>query len=398
MTRHEGSTGLGRPEDALLLCCVSTNVAPSVDRISALLRQELDWEYLVHTALRHGVMPLLYKSLAGSGMEGVPKPVSHRLRDQFRHNARRNLFFTSVLFRCLDLFDAHGIPAVPYRGPALAASVYGDLDLRQFNDLDVLVREQDVLRARDLLVSQGYRPEFELNKAQEAAYLRSLSEHKVLRDNGMPLVVELHWRLAEAYFAFPLNPDQLWDRLEPLSLAGREVQSFSPQDLILILCAHGTKHLWERLEWICDVAQLLCTHEEIDLEWVVQQARALGSERMLLLGLFLANDLLGAAVPTGVLQRAQADVAVASLADQVYERLFSDRLPQLGDLERSLFHLKARERLEDRLRYCVRLAVTTTPGDWATVRLPSALFPLYYVLRPFRLVATYGPALLKRLL
>jgi hypothetical protein len=344
------------------------------------------------------VMPLLYRSLARSGMEGVPKPVLHGLRDQFRNNARRNLFLTSVLFRCLDLFDAHGIPAVPYRGPALAASVYGDLDLRQFNDLDVLVREQDVLRARDLLVSRGYRPEFQLNKAQEAAYLRSLSEHKVVRDNGMLLIVELHWRLTEGYFTFPLDPDQLWDRLEPLSLAGRQVRSFSPQDLLLILCAHGTKHLWERLEWICDVAQLLGTHQAIDWQWVIERARALGSERMLLLGLFLANDLLGAAVPTGVLQRAQADVSVASLAGQVYERLFSDRLPQLGDLERSLFHLKARERLEDRLRYCVRLAVTTTPGDWAAVRLPSALFPLYYMLRPFRLVATYGPALLKRLL
>jgi hypothetical protein len=136
----------------------------------------------------------------------------------------------------------------------------------------------------------------------------------------------------------------------------------------------------------------------MDWGWVMEQAAALGSERMLFLGLFLANDLLGAVLPEDVWQRVRADPAVVSLAGQVRERLFGDAHGQPGDLGRCLFHLKARERLEDRVRYCVRLAVTTTPGDWALVRLPSSLFPFYYVLRPIRLVRRYGLGLLRRFL
>ncbi|PYO80862.1 MAG: hypothetical protein DMD65_14450, partial [Gemmatimonadetes bacterium] len=50
-----------------------------------------------------------------------------------------------------------------------------------------------------------------------------------------------------------------------------------------------------------------------------------------------------------------------------------------------------RERWRDRLRYCARVALTPTSGDWAWLRLPDALYPLYYVARPIRLIAKYGP-------
>jgi hypothetical protein len=386
------------PETELLLCCARAGAGPKrAGRIRALLREELDGTRLVQTALRHGTMPLLYRSLVAACPEAVPAAILDQLRDHFHNNARRNFFLAGELLKCLELLGAHGIPAVPYRGPVLAASAYGDLALRQFDDLDILVHKQDVVRARDLLVSRGYRPEFQLTRAQEAAYLRDQSEYKVLRDEGM-LIVELHWRFTEGYFSFPLDPEQLWQRLETVSLAGREVRTFSAEDVLLILCVHGTKHLWERLGWICDVARWLGVHGGMDWGWVMERAAALGSERMLFLGLFLANDLLGAPLPEDVLQRVQADPAVASLAEQVRQGLFGHAHGQPGDLGRCLFHLKARERLGDRVRYCVRLAVTTTPGDWASVRLPSSLFPVYYVLRPIRLVGAYGPRLLRRFL
>jgi hypothetical protein len=385
-----------RPEIELLLCCVQSSVdSQRVERIAALLQEDLDWVYLIQTALQHGVMPLLYQSLVTTGAEAVPAPILDQLRCHFRSNARRNLRLVGQLLRCLKLLGAHGIPAAPYKGPVLAASVYGDLCLRQFVDLDVLVHEQDAFRARDVLASHGYRPEFQLAAAQEVAYLRSQSAHQVIRDAGM-VIVELHWRITEGYFSFPLDTEQLWKRLEPASLAGREVRTLSAEDLLLVLCVHGTKHMWERLEWICDVAKLVGMHAAIDWPGVMKQAATLGSERMLFLGLSIAHDLLCVALPREVLESVRADPAVATLAGQVYQRLFSDQHALTGDLERCLFHLKARERFRDRLLYCLRLAMTTTPEDWALVPLPSSLFPLYYVLRPIRLAGKYGPALLRR--
>lgn len=385
-----------RPEWELLLCAVRTDSeATQAERMEALLQKSLDWQYLVQAALRHSVMPLLYKSLVALCPSRVPEASLAQLQMHFRNNARRNFFLTGELFRCLYWLNDHGIPAVPYKGPLLAASAYGDFALRQFDDLDLLLHESDVLKAKELLTGQGYRAEFQLNSAQEAAYLRSQSAHKLMRDEGT-LIVELHWRIVEDYFSFPLDPEHLWERLEPVSLAGKEVQTISAEDLLLILCVHGTKHCWERLGWICDVARLIHTHAEMDWDWIIRQAAALGVERMLFLGVLLAHNLIGATLPEAVLKRMQSDAAAKSLAQQAQRQILQDTGEPPGVLATSLFHLRARERWQDRVRYSIRLVVTPTPGDWAFAQLPSPLFPLYYLLRPFRLIRAYTPSLVKR--
>ncbi|MBC7232587.1 MAG: nucleotidyltransferase family protein [Chloroflexi bacterium] len=384
-----------RPEWELLLYCARVSPDALQERVGALLHEGLDWAYLIQTALRHSTMPLLYQRLATLCPAKIPDKPLTQLQAHFRNNARRNFFLTGELLRCLHWLNSHGILAVPYKGPLLAAAAYGDFALRQFDDLDILLHEGDVVKARHLLVSQGYLPEFQLNRAQEAAYLRSQSAYKLVRDEGT-LIIELHWRIVEDYFTFPLDPEQLWERLEPAPLAGKEVQTLSAEDLLLILCVHGTKHCWARLGWVCDVARLIHTRQEMDWEQIIGQANALGAERMLFLGLFLAHDLLGAALPEAVWKRMQGDTAAKSLAKQVKMQILRDTGEPPGILEASLFHLKARERWRDRVRYSIRLAITPTPGDWASVSLPSALFPLYYLLRPFRLVGAYAPLLAKR--
>ena len=386
-----------RPEDELLLCCAGSSA--KVGRMEALLRRDLDWAYLLQRAFRHGLMPLLYQSLSAACPQAVPDSALTLLRDQFQANARRNLSLTEELLALLSLFEAHGIPAVPYKGPALAASVYGDIALRQFCDLDILVHKRDVLRVKDLLLSRGYRPEFPLTRAQEAALLRYDSEYAFVRpDTGS--MVELHWEIMPRYFPFSLDSERLWERLELISIRGREVPSLSPEDLLLILCVHSAKHLWGRLLWVCDVARVISAYEGMDWGRVMGQARALGGERMLFLGLSLVGELLGATVPGEVWRKVQADRAVESLAAQVQEWLFSEGGPPqiFAGAVFHPFHIQVRERFRDKLRYCLRLATVPKIADWLLLPLPPPLFPLYRLLRPIWLLGRYGWSALKRFL
>ena len=159
-----------RPEAELLLCCARTRMDPeTADRIKALLQQGIDWEYLIQTALPHGMLPLLYWSLNSTCPERVPKDFLERLRSHFYANARHNLVLTAELLKLLGLLKTQQIPAIPFKGPVLAASVYGNLSLREFADLDILVRSKDALRAKDLLLSLGYQDSRPLTDAQEAS-------------------------------------------------------------------------------------------------------------------------------------------------------------------------------------------------------------------------------------
>src|SRR5215212_4710817 len=207
---------IDRSEDELLLCCARTSRPPEmVIRIEALLRRNMDWEYLLRTAGRHGVAPLLYWHLDATCPEAVPEDILNHLREHFRANTLRNLSLTAELLRILNAFGERGIPAVPYKGPALAASVYGNLALREFGDLDILVHRRDVLRAKEVLTSMGYQARYRLTPAQEAAFLRSECEHPFERDGES--IVELHWGITDRHF-FPLDNEHFWENVEEVPL------------------------------------------------------------------------------------------------------------------------------------------------------------------------------------
>jgi hypothetical protein len=43
----------------------------------------------------------------------------------------------------------------------------------------------------------------------------------------------------------------------------------------------------------------------------------------------------------------------------------------------------------------VRRLMAPTMGDFEMIPLPAALFPLYWVIRPFRMAVQYGPRLVR---
>jgi len=352
----------------------------------------MEWEYLLRIADEHSMMPLLFWHLDDAPPELVPASVLARLRERFHRNAQRNLFLTAKLIKLLNLLKAHELPAIPYKGLVLAASSYGNLALREFVDLDLLVHKRDVPRAKELLSAAGYQPQVRLTRAQEAAFLRYNCEHAfVHEDDGS--MVDLHWAITERFFSFPLDPECLWERLYRVPLGGSDVPTFSPEDLLLILCVHGSKDAWERLKYVCDVAELVRTHQDMDWRRIMVRAGRLGSKRMLFLGLLLARDLLQMPLPEEVSRKAHADPAVEALVRRIGERLFRriDHSPRrFAEMPFRPIHIKMRERLRDKVRYLVRLATTHTVGDWMALPLPKPFFFLYYVLRPIRLARNYG--------
>lgn len=391
-----------RPEVELLLCCARTCMnSETTERIKTLLQEDIDWEYLIQTARSHGVIPLLYWNLNTNCPEAVPETRLAQLREYFHINARRSLFLTGELLKVLNLFERHGIRAIPYKGSVLAAYAYGKLELRQFCDLDILIHKRDILSTKNLLISQGYHLKRQLN--WECQFV-----HEDSRVN-----VDLHWGITQRERPFPVDFERLWSRLEPISLAGTKVLNLQPEDLVIILCVQVTKDCWQwqeqlvKLAKICDIAEVIRVHQEMDWNRVMEQAALLGSERMLFFGLLLARDVVGCTIPEEISQRMQANPVVKALALAVCERLFkadyssgtNPRPPKYLDTEKNLFYFRVRERLRDKVPYflhLVNIAIAPTPADREFLPLPSSLCFLYYLIRPIRTIGKYGFRPLKR--
>ncbi|NEP36971.1 nucleotidyltransferase family protein [Moorena sp. SIO3B2] len=390
-----------KPELQLLLYCVRTSIdettAESIKRL--LLEQDIDWTYLLKTARRQKVLPLLYNSLKNTCPDLVPQNILKQLRNYFQHLVVHNTFLTQKLLKLLTVLEKHGISAIPFKGPTLAVSVYGNLGLRQFGDLDILVDHQDIPRVKELLLSQGY----ELQKDLGWEY------HFV--DKKSRVCIDLHEGIVPDLFCLPLDFEYLRSHLQPLSVAGKTISTISPEQMLLILCVQLGKdccHWSVRLAQLCDVAELLRTHSQLDWRRVLAEAEKLGCERMLLLDLCLVRDLLGVTLPQIILNKLQSQPVSQSLAIEVRSQLFRDFEvgPKLSEAKgfwafflsyNHRFYFTMRERLHDRVMYCLHwlknsLFVTVMPNeaDWALLSLPRVLAFLYYPIHIIRLLIKHG--------
>ena len=374
-------------EDALLCACARTSLDEAgVDRVRRLVACPLDWSRVLAGASAHGLASLLALHL--DRLDEVPEFVQRELRARLRQNTRRNVALAGELVHLVDRLRAHGVLALPFKGPVLAAMAYGHLGLREFVDLDLLVRTSDVPAARRALRAEGYQPAVDLPPAQESAYLRSRYDYPFQRD-GDGLVVEIHWRIVPAHFGVRLDYSGFWERAAIISLGGRPLHTLSAEDLLIVLAVHGTKHLWGRLGWVSDIAELLHAAQRLDWDRLWARSEQSRSQRMLAVALALAVDLLDAPVPAEVLGRASSDRVVGRLVEEVEQRLSQ---PQSTLWRETRFHTRAHRYRVDRWRYLVRFVVATTPGDWAVVRLPRLLFPLYHLIRLVRIMTKYGGA------
>src|SRR6185503_8502263 len=112
-----------------------------------------------------------------------------------QENTHTNLLLTGELIKLLDSLDARGIPVIPLKGPTLAVRAYGDIGLRQFSDLDVLVRQSDVSRIQALLIENGFTPHQRLTSAQDAALQRFDCSCNFISKHGVAL--DVHWGLVD---------------------------------------------------------------------------------------------------------------------------------------------------------------------------------------------------------
>jgi hypothetical protein len=332
------------------------------------------------------VLPLAARNLIQHA-PGLPREIETSLGSAYEANLRRNLWFAGELGRIMQHFESRQLQTIPYKGPALAQSAYGDLGLRSFSDLDFLISPADFERVKLALNEIGYRPSINLNADVERFWLRAGYERAFDGAAGRNLV-ELQWALLPRFYADDLNVDDLKARTGRAVVGDCEVPCLSREDSLLALGVHAAKHLWMRLIWLVDIAETL-RDKNIDTAQVFSRARDLGIARMLGVSFWLVKNLLHAEIPKAAEEMIASDDRVAALGAEIAERLARGAVYDFESTEYFRLILKLRERSGDRWRYLWRLFWTPGVGDIAAVRLPGALFPLYRIVRVGRLARKF---------
>jgi hypothetical protein len=383
-TAGDGASWVSTREFELLCACSGVHLSRErITRIAAWQAYAIDWEELLRLAEHHGVLPLMARNLSAHA-PNLPPHLVRALQISFDGNLRRNLWFASELARIADYFEKKQLRAVAYKGPVLAESAYGDVALRNFGDLDLLMAASDFQRGKAALKDLGYQPSSEQEPAVERYWLRNGYERSFDSAAGRYLV-ELQWALFPRFYAVDLRTDDLIARSRPAAMGGRLVPGLSAEDSLLVLCLHAAKHLWMRLIWVCDIVETLRS-QTVDWPVIDTQARELGVRRILGVSFWLAQRLLECALPEPAQAIIGDDPHVPLIGAEFAARLTQSATYDFESTEYFRFIWKLRERSSDRARYLWRLLWTPGEGDMKAITLPEAMFPLYRAVRAARLV------------
>jgi hypothetical protein len=385
-----------QPEIEILQCCTNIHTDTAKPQsIKSLLQKDIDWNYLFKQACQQGVFLLLYQNLVKYYPESISKNIQPQLQAYSQIKTTRNLFLSTKLCQILQLFKNNNIKVIPFKGAVLSASAYQDLTLKEFCDIDLIIKQEDFSRVKDILTNQGYQP-----RSQQQPW------GQVFTNKDDSIHIDIHWQLAPSCFPYRVDFEQLWQRCETVSILNQQVTNLSAEDSLLILCLQIVKdahYRQEKLKQVYDIAQII-KNQKLDWEVVIQRARDLGSERLLLFGLAIASRLLQVEIPEELQQKIEKDLIVKLYLNQVVKQLFRHSNKQrnvfgifqqgfiqglYGFVLRALMLLDNSQFVGKHNRYLIGHLINyifkPNSNDLEYVSLPGLLYILYYLVRPIRL-------------
>jgi hypothetical protein len=357
----------------------------SSERLAVLSLHSLRWPELLQLAEHHCVTPLLAARAKDLDSSQASQEVRAELAQLQRSHAIAALHLTAELFRLLPSFAESCVEILITKGPALSVRCYRDPGMRQYGDIDLIVRERDIRRVTQAMLSLGYQPGVPL----AAIDAKKTPGEYVFRKPGTGLLIEFHTERTFRYHPRPVPIEKLFQRHAALAIDGRDVPVLSLEDELVLICIHGAKHFWERLMWMADVAALI-SRQTLDWDRAIAAAREVDAERMLRLGLRLACDVLGAALPAQVHASVQSDRAVAKLAAQIETRLGAHQPHDMGVLQRALFRIRMPGNFIQGAAYLVRLSLSPTEEDWVAEGKANRPAFVEAIRRPFRLAKKHS--------
>jgi hypothetical protein len=379
------SDGLSPPEMSLLLHCAGgDDSADGAEALRRLARDVADWQTLIEIASRHALVPLVAQELALAASDVVPAAVLAELRARSQQGVMRSLQLSGELVDAVHAMSAFGADPMPFKGPTLAVLVYGSLSLRQYEDLDILVRRQEVERARKALLSRGYSPVTAYNESQRAS-IRLSGHHEQFLNPVTRSTIELHWSLNNRSLSRDSFEHNWWENRQSVSIGGVEMRTLGVEQMLLYLCMHGGKHSWGRLSWLCDLQRALRAYPDAYWSRIWALARENGAARMVEIGLLLVESVLnGSALTAAAAQGRSPDAEAREISALLAGRL-RDQATRQSSVDFRV-QLRARERKRDRLRYTWHVLAAPHQADVALLGLPRVLHSVYYIVRPARLL------------
>lgn len=293
------------PEDKLILSAVKLHpTTKELEQMNNLIPQIQRWDYVAAIGIDRGIAPLLHKKLPLLGNSGlIPEQTKSKLQQAYYKTFSRSMLMYEHFRKVTEAFASHNVPVIALKGIYLSEWLYEDIGLRQFSDIDLLVKREDGEKCQAILAGMGYMPEndneTEFEKKLEVVHYTPM----VL--NGVS--IEIHVKLHQNNEKYCVSIDELWKNALVEVLNKTTVYSLCLNDLLVHLCIHLDRHFFQgHVQFTCfnDITNLLDIQaDKLDWEALIRACRLYNCETQVFKWIILVNKYMNAPVPNEIIEK-----------------------------------------------------------------------------------------------
>ena len=264
----------------------------------------MEWDQFVDLATRHRVRAWIAHRVQTYAPHALPTSVLDHLIRVLHRNKLRAEAMRGELYRISKALSDRSIACIPMKGIDLAFRLYSDPGVRPFEDMDLLIPENQIDEAISSMKSLGYEiPDALL----PPAWVRRFHFHLPMLHSEKNIFVELHWTLTDRYILSKSATDAAW---KSASHCPENIWRLHPELYAIYLLLHLAKHgcLNERLVrhpspypalhpysdlrliWILDLCELI-RKECLSVDSIITRAKTFGCENHVSNGLTLVDRL-----------------------------------------------------------------------------------------------------------
>jgi hypothetical protein len=320
-------------------------------------RAEIPWDKMLRISDYSKAGPLLFSKIKdGRDKSRIPPEIFSKLEHQHRINLIRNTLLLEEFAKLSALLRQEEVDHLLLKGIFLLHTVYREQRaLRRLEDVDILIKEQDVKKTGQLLLGLGYKALPEPHQERKTTMYS-----KAGTDGSVFMPVHLHWHIANfsrSCFYQECNSidiNEIWNNSRALNGDG-SLRAFimSPEHALLALCEHSFRHAYSRLMLLYDI-HLHIKESKDSLNWdrLLSCASSWGLDVPLYLGLVLSQEMFGTVIPDGFMRRLRPKTSCWEKLFLKYARQSDFPSEEVG----VLLYLAAKRNLRDKARFLWRCA------------------------------------------
>lgn len=339
-----------------------------------------NWEGFVSLAYSHGIFPLVYRTLKEYA-HLIPEYIFAHMKQNYMDIVKQNMLMTSELIKVIKILEENGIEAISFKGPVLSQMAYGDVVSRQYCDLDVLVQKEEIFKIENLLKNK-YKRALKLTSSQEDIWIKYAHDLSLTNQNGIN--IEFHWSMFDSNHPINLVKINFFKHSIKTIINNQNINTISNEKFLVYLCIHGSKHLYERIEWVCDIDRFIKT-QKVDWDIVEDIIKNDNSKKFFLLGLFLTKILFN--TDLGKNYENQFDNEYESVKSYIFDTWNGKQKSE--NKNNMKYMLKLFVSKTDKLKYLNKIYFKPTFTEYWYINLPKSLYFLYYPLRQYLLLKKY---------